>query len=152
MGSRHPHPNFLPLWLDLADLQDLESQYPRYSAYLSSTATRLDTHLREGLQHHGAVRVEVEDGEALHLLGHTAGLRQVCPGLSGQNGQHRGVVGRVLSLGEREGAGACAVVCLVGDRRDHTPSPPHLLQVDLQGLEAAHRLRSLRQRLAWAQL
>ena len=72
----------------------------------SSAAAGLDSHLGEGLQDDGPVRVEVEDGEAVHLLGHTAGGRQLQSNLPGEDGENRGVVCRVLRLGEREGAGA----------------------------------------------
>ena len=91
----------------------------------SSAPTGPHTHLWESLQNHRAVRVEVEDGEALHLLGDTAGLGDLQVGLPGEDGEHGGVVGRVLALGEREGAGARAVVGLVGERRDNGAIPPN---------------------------
>ena len=79
----------------------------------------------ESLQDDRAVRVKVEDGEALHLLGDTAGGGDLLVGLPGEDGEHGGVVGRVLALGEREGAGAGAVVCLVTEGRDDGALPAH---------------------------
>ena len=117
-----------------------------------STATGLHAHLGEGLQDHRAVRVEVEDCEALHLLGDTAGVRQLLSCLPGEDGEDRGVVGWVLPLGQGEGAGAGAVVSLVAEGGDDGPTPAYLLQVHLQGLQAAHRAGSLGQSLACLQL
>ena len=77
----------------------------------------------ESLEDDGPVSVEVEDGEALHLLGDTAGLGDLQTGLPGQDGEHGGVVGGALGLGEGEGAGARAVVGLVGERRDNGAIP-----------------------------
>ena len=42
-----------------------------------SAAAGLDDHLGEGLQHEAVVVIGEEDGEALHLTGHAAGLRQL---------------------------------------------------------------------------
>ena len=118
----------------------------------SSAATGLDAHLWESLEDDRAVRVEVEDSEALHLLGDAAGRGELLAGLPGEDGEHGGVVGGVLPLGEGEGAGASAVVGLVGGGGDHGALPADRLQVDLQRLQAAHRVRALGERLAGADL
>ena len=56
----------------------------------------------ESLEDDGPVSLEVEDGEALHLLGDTAGLGDLQAGLPGQDGEHGGVVSGALGLGEGE--------------------------------------------------
>ena len=108
--------------------------------------------MRESLEDNRTVSIEVEDGEALHLLGDAAGLGDLQAGLPGEDGEHGGVVGGALALGQGEGAGAGAVVGLVGGRRDHGTLPANRLQVDLQSLQAAHRVRPLGERLAGAEL
>ena len=47
------------------------------SALPLSAAAGLDNHLGEGLQHEAVVVIGEEDGEALHLPGHAARLRQL---------------------------------------------------------------------------
>ena len=63
-----------------------------------SAAAGLDNHLGEGLQHEAVVVIREEDGEALHLTGHAARLRQLQSLLALQDAKHGGVVGRVFSL------------------------------------------------------
>ena len=152
MGPITPRTTFLTL-MGLARLNfTLNIRHLKLTTGNLSTAAGLDTHLGEGLQDHRPVCVEVEDGEAVHLLGDAAGGGQVQPGLPGQDGEDRGVVGGVLGQGKGGGAGAGAVVCLVGEGRDDRPPPADLLQVHLQGLQAAHGPRGLGEGLAWPQL